>query len=55
MSDLDKKYSIHLDLINNIKNGNMKINLTEVFGEGNEPTQDVCDEVFVNYVEGLVE
>lgn len=32
----------------------MKINLTEVFGTGNEPTKDVCDTVFVNYVEGLV-
>ena len=32
----------------------MKINLTEVFGAGNEPTKDTCDEVFVNYVEGLV-
>ena len=29
MSNLDKKYSIHLDLINNIKNENMKFSLSD--------------------------
>ena len=32
----------------------MKINLTEIYGSGNEPTKEVCDTTFTTYVSGLV-
>lgn len=32
----------------------MQINLTEIYGSGNEPTKDECDTIFTTYKSGLV-
>ena len=32
----------------------MLINLTEIYGAGNEPNKEVCDSTYANYIPGLI-